>query len=97
MGLRFCSLSLCVMSSFAIFKSLHCVPGASDATYHVMWIFLFSALDEFGIKDINDLTRVGSSPSVLPDYEEIEMTKRNTFETALHAGLRIAGLVSSRK
>jgi hypothetical protein len=61
-----------------------------------MWIFLFSALDEFGVKDINDLTRVGSSLSLLPNYAQIEMTKRKTFNMALHAALRIAGLVSSR-
>ncbi|KAJ7857696.1 hypothetical protein B0H14DRAFT_2352091, partial [Mycena olivaceomarginata] len=50
---------------------------ASDATYHVMWVVLFSALDDFGIKEIN---------------EQIDLVKRKVADEALHGALRIAGL-----
>lgn len=64
---------------------------ASDATYHIMWIVLFNALDDFGIKDAN--TRGGSPPngsSNVPD--EIESIKKKVLDDALHGALRIAGL-----
>ncbi|XP_006462704.1 hypothetical protein AGABI2DRAFT_193809 [Agaricus bisporus var. bisporus H97] len=57
---------------------------ASDATYHVMWIILFSALDDFGIKELN-----GGIP---PNITEIESVKRKVADEALHGALRIAGL-----
>jgi hypothetical protein len=61
-----------------------------------MWIFLFNALDEFGIKEINDVVRVGGSATALHNHLQIELTKRKTMDEALHSALRIAGLVSSR-
>lgn len=53
-----------------------------------MWIILFSALDDFGIKELN-----GGIP---PNITEIESVKRKVADEALHGALRIAGLVSSR-
>jgi hypothetical protein len=59
---------------------------ASDATYHVMWIILFNALDEFGIKEL--LHHSGNSP----EPEHIVQVKRRVVDEALHGALRIAGL-----
>lgn len=69
-------------------------PGASDATYHIMWIILFNALDDFGIREVNDLTRTGSPGNILPNTAHIENTKRKVMDEALHGATRIAGLVS---
>jgi hypothetical protein len=58
---------------------------ASDATYHVMWIILFNALDDFGVKE--------SGPQAsLQDQEKIDIAKRRVADEALHGALRIAGL-----
>ncbi|KAJ8523233.1 hypothetical protein ONZ45_g262 [Pleurotus djamor] len=59
---------------------------ASDATYHVMWIILFTALDEFGIREV----RASSPTTVVP--EAVDTFKRQVLEEALHGALRIAGL-----
>ncbi|KAG6896452.1 hypothetical protein C0992_008175 [Termitomyces sp. T32_za158] len=58
---------------------------ASDATYHVMWIILFNALDDFGVKEINDRT-------MEPNNLRIGEAKRKVLEEALHGALRISGL-----
>lgn len=60
---------------------------ASDATYHVMWIILFNALDDFGIKELN--AGINNPPH---NYAEIDAAKRKVAEEALHGALRIAGL-----
>ncbi|KAF8895414.1 hypothetical protein BD779DRAFT_1499404 [Infundibulicybe gibba] len=65
---------------------------ASDATYHVMWIILFNALDEFGVKEINDVTRMGNPASPIPTVAQIDTAKRKVVDEALHGALRIAGL-----
>ncbi|EGO23988.1 hypothetical protein SERLADRAFT_450284 [Serpula lacrymans var. lacrymans S7.9] len=57
---------------------------ASDASYHVMWILLFNALDEFGIRN-NSLAPSG--------INQVETLKRKIFDEALHSALRIAALV----
>lgn len=67
---------------------------ASDATYHVMWIILFNAIDEYGVKEINEVTRTGAPASLASNYTEIDGVKRKLAEEALHGALRIAGLVS---
>ncbi|KAJ7600995.1 hypothetical protein C8J56DRAFT_911818 [Mycena floridula] len=63
---------------------------ASDATYHVMWIILFNALDEFGIKEVNDARLGNGSP--MPDQIHIDGLKKKISDEALHGALRIAGL-----
>lgn len=60
---------------------------ASDATYHVMWIILFNALDDYGIKELN-----AAVPP--PNLSEVETARRKVADEALHGALRIAGLVS---
>ena len=65
-------------------KAVSCC--ASDATYHVMWIILFNALDEFGVKESNT-----SDANV--DHTQIDSAKRKVAEEALYGALRIAGLV----
>jgi len=64
---------------------------ASDATYHVMWVILFNAIDDFGIREINEATRGGALAS-LPNHAQIEAVKRKLLDVALHGALRIAGL-----
>lgn len=53
-----------------------------------MWIILFNALDDFGVKEINNR-------SVESNNTRIEDVKRKVLEEALHGALRIAGLVRS--
>ncbi|TCD60752.1 hypothetical protein EIP91_009605 [Steccherinum ochraceum] len=65
---------------------------ASDATYHIMWIILFNALDDFGIREVNDLVRTGSPGNTSPNHAQIEGIKKKFSEEALHGALRIAGL-----
>jgi len=58
-----------------------------------MWIILFSALDDFGIKEINEVARMGNSVSAVPNQLQIDVVKRKVADEALHGALRIAGLV----
>ena len=67
---------------------------ASDAQYHVMWIILFNALDDFGVREINEATRIGAAATSITNYATIEAAKRKLAEEALHGALRIAALVS---
>lgn len=71
--------------------------GASDATYHIMWIVLFNALDDFGIREVNDMVRTGSPGNEHPNFAQIEAIKKKVGDDALHGALRIAGLVSTPK
>ncbi|TFK52292.1 hypothetical protein OE88DRAFT_1807225 [Heliocybe sulcata] len=64
----------------------------SDATYHVMWIILFNATDDFGIREVNEVARLGNPPGILPNHIQIEVIKRKVMEEALHGSLRISGL-----
>ena len=59
-----------------------------------MWIILYNALDDFGIREINDVTRTGSPETLLPQHAQIEDKKRKVMNEALHGALCIAGLVS---
>ncbi|KAJ7935527.1 hypothetical protein B0H13DRAFT_2304569 [Mycena leptocephala] len=65
---------------------------ASDATYHVMWVVLFNALDDFGIKEINEVTRMNQPLNMVQNYTQIDLVKRKVADEALHGALRIAGL-----
>ncbi|KAI0693984.1 hypothetical protein BC835DRAFT_1043215 [Cytidiella melzeri] len=65
---------------------------ASDATYHIMWIVLFNALDDFGIREVNDIVRTGSPANEHPNFVQIEAIKKKVGDDALHGALRIAGL-----
>lgn len=68
--------------------------GASDATYHIMWIIMFNALDDFGIQEVNDMLRAGNLAQSLPNHMEIEARKRKVMDEALRGAIRIAALVS---
>jgi hypothetical protein len=52
-----------------------------------MWIILFNALDDFGVRELN------GAPSPPPHLAQIESLQRKVAEEALHGALRIAGLV----
>jgi hypothetical protein len=62
---------------------------SSDATYHIMWIILFNALDSCGVKELN------AGVATEPLRMEIEALQQSVMEEALHGALRIAGLVRS--
>ncbi|KAH6912531.1 hypothetical protein BKA70DRAFT_765503 [Coprinopsis sp. MPI-PUGE-AT-0042] len=59
---------------------------ASDATYHVMWIILFNAVDDFNIREL--------SQTPPPNVVQIEAVKQKVVEEALQSALRIAGLAA---
>jgi hypothetical protein len=60
-----------------------------------MWIILFNALDDFGIREINEVVRTGHPPNATPNYLQIDATRRKVADESLHGALRIAGLVGS--
>jgi hypothetical protein len=74
---------------------------ASDATFHIMWIILFNALDDRGIREsLGSPQSAGSSVSSNPALavgsglqQQIEELKTKVLEEALHGAMRIAGLV----
>jgi len=77
---------------------------ASDATFHIMWIILFNALDDRGIREslgtpnsassaVGTSTALGSGSGL---QQEIEELKTKVLDEALHGAMRIAGLVRSR-
>lgn len=75
-------------------ERLTLVSGASDATYHVMWVIVFDAVDDFGIKEANDITRnhhPDLGPIQIPTH--MEEVKGRIFDEALRGASRIAGLV----
>lgn len=57
-----------------------------------MWIVLFNALDDFGIREVNDLQRTAPE-HLLHNAADIDDVKRRAFDEALHGATRIAGLV----
>ncbi|KAG8917251.1 hypothetical protein FRC01_002583 [Tulasnella sp. 417] len=61
---------------------------SSDATFHLMWIILSQALEEYGIKELNVL-RAADPTTEVPEFEAL---KQNINEEATHGALRIAGL-----
>jgi hypothetical protein len=71
--------------------------GASDATFHLLWVVLFNAVDEFGVREANDALAPELEP---PDARaqrrrvlaDVEAAKDKLFDEALHGALRIAGL-----
>jgi hypothetical protein len=68
--------------------------GATDATYHVMWVIVFDAVDDFGIKEMNDITRNHNhdlGPPQTPSH--MHEVKVRVFDEALRGASRIAGLV----
>ncbi|KAK7690393.1 hypothetical protein QCA50_007051 [Cerrena zonata] len=73
---------------------ISCVTAcASDVTYHIQWIILFSAVDDYGIREQNDLVRTGSPGETnTTSHEEIENSKKKLYEDTLHGACRIAGL-----
>ncbi|KAI0269919.1 hypothetical protein BC834DRAFT_863954 [Gloeopeniophorella convolvens] len=71
---------------------------ASDATFHIMWIILFNALDDRGVRESMGSpastssagagAAVGNSGLLL----QIEELKMKVLDEALHGAMRIAGL-----
>ena len=58
-----------------------------------MWIILFSAVDDFGIREQTDLVRAASPGETnVASHEEIETIKKKLYEDTLHSDCRIAGL-----
>ncbi|KAF8490785.1 hypothetical protein F5888DRAFT_1620637 [Russula emetica] len=72
---------------------------ASDATFHIMWIILFNALDDRGIRESlgspHGSAGVGTSTALAAGsdlQQQIEELKTKVLDEALHGALRIAGL-----
>ena len=57
-----------------------------------MWVILFNAVDDFGVKEFNEAMRMSPTPNV-PVNPTIESVKNKILDEALHGALRIAGLV----
>lgn len=55
-----------------------------------MWIILFNAVDDFGIREVNEVTRISGQTVPNAHYEP---AKLKLLDEALHGALRIAGLV----
>ena len=57
---------------------------------------MFNAVDEFGIREVNEGLRLGGTMQGLHGDPTIEARKAKLLEEAMHGALRIAGLVSLR-
>ncbi|KAI0755432.1 hypothetical protein BC629DRAFT_1174399 [Irpex lacteus] len=66
---------------------------ASDATYHIMWIVLFNALDDFGIREVNDMVRTGSPGNEHPNFAQIEAIKKKAGVLTTNGYLRLDSAV----
>ena len=66
---------------------------SSDAQYHVMWVILYNAIEEFGIREINEAQNSGVAQRKVPNIVEIEALKAKVTEEAVRGAARIAGLV----
>jgi hypothetical protein len=80
--------------------------GASDCSYNVLWIILSQAMEDFGIKEVNEMTRSSAPARVLPNGEGsgtplgipahlapmVEL-ERAVANEAFKSATRIAGLV----
>jgi hypothetical protein len=64
------------------------VLGTCDAQYHVMWVILQSAVEEFGLREVK------AGTFSLEVFRDIE---RQIFDEALVGALRIAGLVGRKE
>ncbi len=62
---------------------------SSDAQYHVVWVILYNAMEEFGIRELNEVQNSESSPSNAPNTEQINQLRIQVCEEALHGALRI--------
>jgi hypothetical protein len=62
-----------------------------------MWVIVFDAVDDFGIKEVNDIARNYNqdlgTPQLPSHIDEVKMT---VFDEALRGASRIAGLVGFR-
>uniref|UniRef100_A0A0W0EVM0 Xylanolytic transcriptional activator regulatory domain-containing protein n=1 Tax=Moniliophthora roreri TaxID=221103 RepID=A0A0W0EVM0_MONRR len=66
---------------------------ASDAQYHVMWIILYNAVDEFGVKEANEVHRTSTPPHNIPNGALIDDTTRKLVMEAVNSATRISTLV----
>ena len=66
---------------------------ASDAQYHVMWIILFNAADDFNVKEFNDGQRAGTPPAMMPNRANIDDLLQSLALEAVESATRISTLV----
>lgn len=79
---------------------IDCGIGSSDATFHLMWILLSQALEDYGIRESNDLMRGGggdarTSTGTTVTLTDCDALSHQITHAAQHGALRIAGLVRS--
>lgn len=67
--------------------------GGQDATYHIMWVILYQALREFGLREMNQIKQSGSNLANHPLAGQFVATEAKVQKEALNAASRIAGLV----
>ncbi|KAG8852103.1 hypothetical protein FRB96_008904 [Tulasnella sp. 330] len=73
---------------------------SSDATFHLMWIILAQAVEDYGIKESNeiirtgggDATTVGTTSGGVVTMPDCEALSNQITQAAQHGALRIAGL-----
>ena len=61
-----------------------------------MWVIVFDAVDDFGIKELNDIIRNHNSeigPPQIPTH--MDEVRGRVFDEALRGASRVAGLVRS--
>jgi hypothetical protein len=63
---------------------------SSDAQYHVVWVILYNAVEEFGIRELNEAQSPEGSAT---NTHEAETLKAKVYEEAVHGAARIAALV----
>jgi len=77
-----------------IIKCLIIGLGATDATYHVMWVIVFDAVDDFGVKEMNDIARDHDPDLGPPQFPpHMDDVKARVYDEAFRGASRIAGLV----
>ncbi|KAG9024323.1 hypothetical protein FRB95_011644 [Tulasnella sp. JGI-2019a] len=73
---------------------------SSDATFHLMWIILAQAVEDYGIKESNEIIRTGggdtttvtTSTGSVVNMTDCEALSNQITQAAQHGALRIAGL-----
>jgi hypothetical protein len=65
----------------------------SDAQYHVMWVILHNAIEEFGVRELNEVQNATQPLNKTLNVADIEILKASVAEEAIRGATRIAGLV----
>lgn len=67
--------------------------GGHDALYHNLWIILYQAIQEFGIREVKEMSKQHAPPSDEESQVQYAATESQVRKEALNSASRIAGLV----